>query len=61
MAVSVLVGELGRVSGAAIQLAKSLRQSGQAPLHSEAERVLADLRRTSALATQLVEHLDAER
>ena len=60
-AVATLVAELGRVSGATIQLAKNLRQSGQPTLHAQAELVLIDLRRTSALATQLIEHLGANR
>lgn len=60
-AVSVLVSELGRTTGSAIQLSKSLRQAGAHRHHTDVEAVLADLRRQAGKAAAVVEQLSAQR
>jgi hypothetical protein len=39
-----LAGEIGRATGATIQLAKALREAGRIPEHAATEAVLRDLR-----------------
>jgi hypothetical protein len=43
-----LVGEVGRATGATIQLARSLREAGSMEAHAEAEAVLKGLRSAQA-------------
>jgi hypothetical protein len=54
-----LTGELGRLSGATIQLARSLRERGHALEHESAESILSDLRSTQADLVDIVERLRA--
>lgn len=42
-----LVGRVGVLAGATVQLARTLREQGAARLHTETERALADLRRAA--------------
>jgi hypothetical protein len=57
-AAAALSGQLGRAAGATIQLAKALRTSPAAGhLHSQAELVLADLRRQAIEVATIVERL----
>ncbi|WP_224705118.1 plasmid mobilization protein [Devosia aquimaris] len=60
-AVSILVSELGRTAGSAIQLAKSLRQAGVHRHHRDVEAVLADLRQQAGKVATIVEQLSAQR
>jgi hypothetical protein len=60
-AVSILVSELGRTAGSAIQLSKLLRQSGAHRHHTDVEAVLADLRQQAGKAAAVVEQLSAQR
>lgn len=56
--VAGLSGQLGRTTGAAIQLAKTLRQvEPGGRVHAEAESVLIDLRRHAAALAVIVERL----
>lgn len=43
-----LIGEVGRATGATIQLARSLREAGSMEAHAEAEAVLKGLRSSQA-------------
>lgn len=60
-AVAALVCELGRATGSAIQLSKSLRQIGARQHHADVEAVLADLRHRAIQAAAVVEQLSAQR
>lgn len=52
-----LAGAVGKSAGAAVQLAKTLREAGAADLHSEAELVLAELRASQRALVDLTERL----
>ncbi|WP_157038835.1 hypothetical protein [Rhodopseudomonas palustris] len=58
-AVSRLTGEVGRLTGATIQLARSLRETGCAPEHETTETILRDLRATQADLVSVVDRLRA--
>ena len=58
-AVARLVGEVGRLTGATVQLAKALREIGHAPGHATAESVLRDIRATQADLVRVVDRLRA--
>ncbi|MHA6730259.1 hypothetical protein [Devosia sp. A369] len=56
-AVASLAGNVGRVAGATVQLAKALRESGHVGFHALTEGVLADLRRQADALTTIIERL----
>ena len=58
-AVSRLVGEVGRLTGATVQVAKALRELGRVPRHATAESVLRDIRATQADLVGIVDRLRA--
>lgn len=58
-AVSRLVGEVGRLTGATVQVAKTLRELGHVPGHATAESVLRDIRATQADLVGVVNRLRA--
>jgi len=58
-AVARLVGEVGRLTGATVQVAKALRELGRVPGHATAESVLRDIRATQADLVRLVDRLNA--
>jgi hypothetical protein len=58
-AVSRLVGEVGRLTGATVQVAKALREIGRVSEHATAESVLRDIRATQADLVRIVERLRA--
>lgn len=58
-AVARLVGEVGRLTGATVQVAKALREIGRVPGHTTAESVLRDIRNTQADLVRIVDRLRA--
>lgn len=58
-AVARLTGEVGRLTGATIQLARSLREGGRAPEHETTESILRDLRTTQSDLVHIVDRLRA--
>lgn len=58
-AVSRLVGEVGRLTGATVQITKALREIGRVPRHATAESVLRDIRATQADLVRIVDRLRA--
>jgi hypothetical protein len=58
-AVARLVGEVGRLTGATVQVAKALRELGRVPGHATAESVLRDIRTTQADLVRIVDRLKA--
>jgi hypothetical protein len=58
-AVARLIGEVGKLTGATVQLAKVLRETGYAPGHQSAESILRDLRTTQTSLVRIVDRLRA--
>ncbi|WP_114360516.1 MULTISPECIES: hypothetical protein [Rhodopseudomonas] len=58
-AVAKLTGSVGQLTGATIQLARSLREGGHAPDHDVVETILHDLRATQAGLVKIVDRLRA--
>ena len=58
-AVARLVGEVGKLTGATVQFAKTLRETGYAPEHQFTESILHDLRTTQTNLVRIVDHLRA--
>lgn len=58
-AVARLVGEVGRLTGATVQVAKALREIGRVPGYATAESVLRDIRNTQADLVRIVDRLRA--
>jgi len=58
-AVARLVGEVGRMTGATIQLSKALRETDRVPEHQSTEAVLRDLRATQTNLVRIVDRLRA--
>jgi hypothetical protein len=58
-AVSRLVGEVGRLTGATVQVAKALREIGRVPGHATVESVLRDIRATQTDLVRIVDRLRA--
>lgn len=58
-AVARLTGAVGLLTGATIQLARSLRETGHAPEHATTETILHDLRATQADFVKIVDRLRA--
>ena len=54
-----LTGSVGQLTGATIQLARSLRETGCAPEHETTETILRDLRATQADLVSVVDRLRA--
>ncbi|UYO41958.1 hypothetical protein KQX62_11970 [Rhodopseudomonas palustris] len=59
VAVSGLTGEVGRLTGATIQLARSLREIGHASEHETIETILRDLRAAQADLVRIGDRLRA--
>jgi hypothetical protein len=57
--VARLVGEVGRLTGATVQVSKALRELGRVPGHATAESVLRDIRNTQADLVRIVDRLRA--
>ena len=58
-AVARLVGEVGRLTGATVQVAKALREIGSVRGHATAESVLRDIRATQDDLVRIVDRLRA--
>lgn len=58
-AVARLIGEVARLTGATVQVAKALRELGRVPGHATAESVLRDIRATQADLVGIVDRLRA--
>ncbi|WBU27750.1 hypothetical protein OOZ54_13860 [Rhodopseudomonas palustris] len=58
-AVARLTGSVGQLTGATIQLARSLRETDCAPEHGTTETILRDLRKTQAELVKIVDGLRA--
>lgn len=58
-AVARLVGEVGKLTGATVQLAKSLRETDRVPEHQSVEFILRDLRTTQTNLVRIVDRLRA--
>lgn len=56
-AVARLIGEVGKLTGATIQLARSLRETGRVSEHAAAETILRDLRSTQSCYVDIVGRL----
>jgi hypothetical protein len=58
-AVARLVGEVGLLTGATVQITKALREIGHAPGYAMAESVLRDIRAAQADLVRIVDRLRA--
>ena len=56
-AVARLTGEVGKLTGATIQLARSLREAGRVSEHAAVETILRDLRSTQCCYVDIVGRL----
>lgn len=56
-AVARLVGEVGKLTGATVQIAKALREGGYAREHATTESVLRDIRATQRDLVRIVDRL----
>ena len=59
VAVARLVGEVGKLTGATVQLTKVLREAGRVLEHQSAESILRDLRTTQTSLVRIVDRLRA--
>jgi hypothetical protein len=53
-AIASLGGQVGRLTGATVQLARTLREAGHAPEHSATESIIRDLRAAKAEIVAIV-------
>jgi len=57
--IAALGGQIGRLTGATIQLARTFREAGHVPEHGATESVIHDLRRAKAEIVAIVQRLRA--